>query len=105
MAKAVIFMGTPHHGADAAAWANFAAQALRALQMGTATNTNLLSDLQKNSKTLAQISQQFVERGSSLKIKTFYETNKMDYMNCLVFFLSIIHPRNTVLTQCRLDCG
>ena len=86
MAKAVVFMGTPHRGADAAAWANFAAQALKALQMGTATNTSLVSDLRKNSKTLSQISQQFVERGSTLRIKTFYETNKMEYMNCLVFF-------------------
>ena len=86
MAKGVIFMGTPHRGANAAAWANFAAQALRALQMGTATNKSLVSDLRKNSKTLAQISQQFVERGSTLRIKTFYEGNKIDYMNCLVFF-------------------
>ena len=86
MAKGVIFMGTPHRGANVASWAKFAAQALRALQMGTATNKSLLSDLRKNSKTLAQISQQFVERGSTLRIKTFYEGNKMDYMNCLVFF-------------------
>jgi hypothetical protein len=87
MAKAVIFMGTPHRGADAASWANFAAQALKALQMGTATNRSLLSDLRKNSETLRQISQQFVERGSTLKMKTFYKTNKLDYMNCLVYFL------------------
>ena len=86
MAKGVIFMGTPHRGADVASWAKFAAQALRALQMGTATNKSLVSDLRKNSKTLAQISQQFVERGSALRIKTFYEGNKMDYMKCLVFF-------------------
>ena len=74
MSKAVIFFGTPHRGADAASWANFAAQALRALQMGTATNTSLLSDLRKNSETLGQTSQQFVERGSTLRMKTFYET-------------------------------
>ena len=86
MAKGVIFMGTPHRGANAAAWAKFAAYALRALQMGTATNKSLVSDLRKNSKTLAQISQQFVERGSTLRIKTFYEGNKTDYMNCLVFY-------------------
>ena len=105
MAKAVIFMGTPHRGADAAAWADFAAQALRALQMGTGTNTSLVSDLRKNSKTLSQISQQFVERGSALKIKTFYEGKKMDYMNCLVFFPGIKDVRNTALTRCHLDRG
>ena len=77
-------MGTPHRGADAASWANFVARALEALQMGTATNRNLLSDLKKNSGALWQVSQQFVERASTLKIRTFYETNKLDFMNCLV---------------------
>ena len=86
MVKAVIFMGTPHHGADVATWANFAARAFRALQMSTATNTSLLSDLRGNSATLKQISQQFVERGSAIKMKTFYETKKLDSMNCLVYF-------------------
>ena len=86
MAKAVIFMGTPHRGTDLAALANFAARAPRAFQIGTATNTSLLSDLRKNSNTLTQISKQFVERGSTLEIRTFYETKRMDYMNRLVFF-------------------
>ena len=86
MVKAVIFMGTPHRGADVASWANLAARAFRALHMNTATNTSLLSDLEGNSETLKQISQQFVERGSTIKMKTFYETRKLDYMNCLVCF-------------------
>ena len=105
MAKAVIFMGTPHRGTDLAALANFAARALRAFQMGVATNTSLLSDLRKNSKTLTQISKQFVERGSTLEIRTFYETERMDYMNRLVFFLSKTALRDTALTWCHLDCG
>ena len=87
MVKAVIFMGTPHHGADVATWGNFAARAFRALQMGTATNTSFLSDLKGNSRTLKEISQQFVERGSTIMMKAFYETRKLDYMNCLVYFL------------------
>jgi hypothetical protein len=96
MAKAVIFMGTPHRGSDAASWANFATHALEALQLGTTTNTNLLSDLKQNSETLRQISQQFVERGSKLKMKTFYETNKLDHMDCLVYFPWIIGFENRV---------
>ena len=87
MVKAVIFMGTPHHGADVATWGNFAARALRALQMGTATNTSFLSDVEGNSRTLKEISQQFVERGSTIMVKTFYETRKLDSINCLVYFL------------------
>jgi hypothetical protein len=88
MAKGVIFMGTPHRGADAASWAKVAARALRALQMGTNTNPNLVSDLAKNSETLKSISEQFVERGSTLTINTFYETQKLDFMKSLVYFLS-----------------
>ena len=86
MAKGAVFMGTPHRGAGTASWASFAARALKALQMGTTTNTNLLSDLEKNSETLRQISQQFVERGSTLRMKTFYETKKSNFMSCLVYF-------------------
>jgi len=84
MSKGVIFMGTPHRGADAASWASIVARALGALQMGTGTNKNLLSDLQRNSGALWQISQQFVERASTLKIRTFYEVNKLDYMSSLI---------------------
>ena len=83
-------MGTPHRGVETASWAAFAAWALRALQMGTATNANLFSDFKKNLETLRWISQQFVGRGSTLKMKTFYETEKLDYMDCLVYFLRTI---------------
>ena len=62
MAKAVIFMGTPHCGVETVSWATFAARALKALQMGTVTNTDLLSDLEKNSERLRQVSQQFAKR-------------------------------------------
>ena len=86
MVKAVIFMGTPHHGADVVAWANFTAWALKTLQMSTATNTNFLSDFKGNSETLRQISQQFVERGSTIQMKSFYETRKLDYLNSVVYF-------------------
>ena len=85
MAKAIIFLGTPHRGTDAASWGNFAAQVLKAVQMGTATNPSLLADLERNSETLGQISRQFVERGSTLVMKTFYETIKLNYMNRLVY--------------------
>ena len=85
MAKAVIFMGTPHRGTSRASWENFAVRALKAVQMGTATNPSLLADLEKNSETLRLISQQFVERGFTLKMKTFYET--IELKNGLVYFL------------------
>lgn len=77
-------MGTPHRGADVAYWTDFLARALYSAQLGTGTNSRLLPDLKKNSKTLSDISSQFVERGSSLQIRTFYEIEKMDYTNVLV---------------------
>ena len=89
MAKGVIFMGTPHRGADVAFWASFTARAFEAL--GTAAKSAMLSDLQKNSGTLGQISQQFVERGSTLKMKTFYERIKLDHMDHLVYYLWTIY--------------
>jgi hypothetical protein len=88
--KGVVFMGTPHRGSGVAYWANFAASVLKALQLQTSTNRNFLSALERNSGTLRQITEQFVERSAPLEIRTFYETVKLDYMNNLV---SIQSPR------------
>lgn len=77
-------MGTPHRGSSAASWTEFLARALHAAQLGTGTNTDLLSVLKKNSRTLSDITRQFIERGANLQIRTFYETEFLEYMNCLV---------------------
>lgn len=69
----IAFMGTPHRGSDLAYWTTYLANILRVAQFGTATNSRLLADLQKNSRTLADISKQFVERGRDLNILTFFE--------------------------------
>jgi hypothetical protein len=75
--KAIAFLGVPHRGADAAWWATFAANSLKGATLGMTTHTALAKDLQKASPTLAAISKQFVDRGKSLKIYTFYETRKL----------------------------
>ncbi|KAL9593091.1 MAG: hypothetical protein Q9179_006109 [Wetmoreana sp. 5 TL-2023] len=80
----VVFLGTPHRGSDAAYWTGFIARALKAAQLGTGTNDQLLAALQKNSKTLSDISEQFVERADTLRIRTFYETKKLDFLSSLV---------------------
>jgi hypothetical protein len=77
-------MGTPHRGSDIAYWAGFAAHALRVAQLGTGTNDSLLRALERKSKTLLDISQQFVDRGTTLQIRTFYEREMLSFMNCLV---------------------
>ena len=75
--KAIAFLGVPHRGSDAAWWFSFAASSLKGATLGTSTHTALVKDLQKASPTLANISKQFVDRGKSLKIYTFYETRKL----------------------------
>ena len=50
------------------------------------TNANFVAALQENSKALAAISQQFVERVASLRIRTFYETEKFhNHLVCICF--------------------
>lgn len=66
-------MGTPHRGSSVAYWTSYLANILRIAQLGTATNSQLLTDLQNNSRPLADISQRFVERGANLNILTFFE--------------------------------
>ena len=72
-----VFFAVPHRGADLVYWKNFAANILKVVQLGFGTNTNFVEPLQKNSAILAEISQQFIERGADIQIRTFYETDKI----------------------------
>lgn len=80
----LVFMGTPHRGSDVAFWTDFLARALHVAQFGAGTNKNLVSSLKKDSRLLSDISDQFVERSANLQIRTFYEMEKLDYMNILI---------------------
>src|SRR5271163_2306199 len=75
--RAVVFLGVPHCGSDAAYWATFAARILQFGQLGLGTNPAYVKALQRNSPTFANISTQFVERAESLLIRTFFETERM----------------------------
>ena len=75
--KGCLFLGVPHRGADSAYWGKFAADLLSIPQLGFSGNTNFLNALKSNSPTLADISQQFIERSSQLEIRTFFETEKV----------------------------
>lgn len=75
--KAIAFLGVPHKGSDSAWWANFAASALKAASIGTSTNTALVADLRKDCSTLTNISKQFVDRTTGLKLYTFFERQKL----------------------------
>jgi hypothetical protein len=82
--RGVAFMGTPHRGSDSAFWASFLANVLYVANVGLNTNRELVAALKKESTTLSKLSEQFIERGARLQITTFYETEKFDYLNCVV---------------------
>ena len=75
--NAVIFLGVPHRGSDVAFWGTFLARLGKALQLGFGTNTNFITALQRNSATFSEIARQFTPRTADLKIRTFYETEKL----------------------------
>jgi hypothetical protein len=72
-----VFFGVPHRGSDLAYWKNFAATILKVAQLGFGTNKNFVKPLRRNSAVFSEISQQFIERGADLQIRTFYETYKI----------------------------
>lgn len=80
----VAFFGTPHRGSGLAHWGGILSSILKACSLATSTNSQLTKDLERNSKVLENISRSFTDRGKKLKIFSFYETEKMDLMNCKV---------------------
>jgi hypothetical protein len=82
--RGIMFFGTPHRGSSVATWSTLLANTMSAARLGTATNKVLSRDLQTQSEVLQQISKSFVQRAKSLQLISFYETDKMDYMNCRV---------------------
>lgn len=75
--KALVFFGVPHRGSDLAYWSTLAARLLNTVQLGLGTNQSFVEALQRNSQTFADISQSFIERAAPLKVRTFYETEKL----------------------------
>lgn len=81
--RALVLFGVPHRGSDLAYWSTFAARLLNTVQLGLRTNTSFVEALTRNSQTFTDISQSFIERAAPLKIRTFYETEKL-YGNLIV---------------------
>lgn len=75
--RGLVFFGVPHRGSDIASLGKFAAKLLEVAQLGFGTNTAFVEALTRNSDTFAHISQQFIERGADIPIRTFYETDKL----------------------------
>ena len=77
-------MGTPHGGSDVALWASLAANFLHSASYGSRTNKDLLQLLRRDSKYLGSLSKQFLMQNQSLRILSFYETEKFPLLNCRV---------------------
>lgn len=73
----VAFLGTPHRGSDLAWWANFPATLVKSLQLGRGTNKAYVEALKRNSEEFSDISRQWVERAMELRIRTYYETERL----------------------------
>jgi hypothetical protein len=67
----------PHRGANIAYWADFPAKLLKYGLAGYGGNTVYLEALKRNSQTLRDISEKFIKPAAALKIRTFYETEKL----------------------------
>ncbi len=68
----------PHQGSDSARWTSFAANLLKSASIGISAKTVFVSKLVKGSTTLANISNEFVDRARDMIIYTFYETIKLN---------------------------
>lgn len=92
--RGIVFLGVPHRGADIAYWASLPANIIKYGSLGFGGSTDFLNSLEKNSETWRTISKQFVERGKSLQIRTFFETKKIGntlVCNRLVSALKSLH--------------
>jgi hypothetical protein len=79
----LVFMGTPHRGANAAKWASTLKGLLNIFGVGP--STDLLTDLVRQSRTLMQINSDFVGRVPDIQqILSFYEMHKTKGLNALV---------------------
>lgn len=80
----VVFMGTPHAGSGVAFWASLAVKLLHTASLGTTTNKGLLKLLCRDSKFLEGLSRRFVVENPLLRILSFYELEKVSFLNCRV---------------------
>lgn len=76
--KAIAFFGAPHRGSSIASWGTMLAKLLKAASCGTSTNSALVKDLQRNCRTLQEITDQSLDRLKDMKIYTYYETEKFN---------------------------
>jgi hypothetical protein len=78
--RAVFFFGTPHHGADAAAYGDILASIVSAIPFSPSTNRQILKDLQPDSQKLSEVTAGFndlldqnIQTAEKIQIYSFRE--------------------------------
>jgi hypothetical protein len=74
--KGIVFMGTPHLGADIAAWGRFLGRIGNVITIGF-IRTDLIRDLKPKSREFIEIASSFVNRIARLQIVSFFERGTM----------------------------
>lgn len=92
----IVFLAVPHRGSSLAHVFFSGTKVFN----GLGTNSRFLEDLQRDSREFTNISTHFVERGSLIEIRTFYETKR--YWNRIV---SLIDWRIRKGADLWSDCG
>jgi hypothetical protein len=99
----VIFLGTPHRGAEIAYWGALFSNLANFAVAGN-LRSELLKSLEPKSKLLGDICEKFVERAESLQIISIYERWKLKTTNTLVGASDFSEMFSRLLT-CNLDSG
>ncbi|KIL88375.1 hypothetical protein FAVG1_08454 [Fusarium avenaceum] len=80
----IVFLGTPHRGSDLAPWGLLLSNLVSVTSIGKNIRKELLRTLSKDSDTLREISSQFLQRATSLKIMSFIEQQVESPLTTLV---------------------
>jgi hypothetical protein len=87
----IIFLGTPHRGSELVPWGILLSNLVGVTSIGKNIRKELLRTLKKDSDTLMDISSQFLQRATSLKIMSFIEQQ-------------VESPLTTLVTSCIVCC-
>jgi len=100
LTKGIIFMGTPHRGSDLVPWSLLLSNLINVASLGRGIRKDLLKNLEKDGKTLMDISNQFVHRSTPLQIMSLVEQQVERPLNTLVY-ISYTCARHLLLTSGR----
>lgn len=107
--RGIVFLGTPHKGAQLADWTRYSRDIIDVAPFGpSVVRKTLLKDLETNSKSLKRISDSFQHRALSIKIASFYErifTMPMKRLvrmgtcsqSCLLIVIKVVDKDSAVL--------